>query len=85
MLGLVIFDCDGVLIDSEPLCNRVVAAELTREGWQLTTAECQRLFVGLTFADTQAAAEAHLARPLVRTGPAASFSASPPPWPWKRN
>ncbi len=64
MLGLVIFDCDGVLIDSEPLCNRVVAAELTREGWQLTTAECQRLFVGLTFADTQAAAEAHLARPL---------------------
>lgn len=63
-LALVIFDCDGVLIDSEALCNRVVALELTREGWPLTTAECQRLFVGLTFADTQTAAETHLARPL---------------------
>ena len=33
-LELVIFDCDGVLIDSEGLCNRVVAeilqAELSR-------------------------------------------------------
>jgi HAD superfamily hydrolase (TIGR01509 family) len=62
--GLVIFDCDGVLIDSESICNRVVAAELTAEGWPLTTAECERMFVGLTFADTQTTAENYLARPL---------------------
>lgn len=63
-LRLVIFDCDGVLIDSEAICNRIVAEELTVEGWPLTTAECQRMFVGLTFADTQTAAESYLARPL---------------------
>jgi HAD superfamily hydrolase (TIGR01509 family) len=63
-LGLVIFDCDGVLIDSEALCNREVAAELRRQGWDLSATECHRLFVGLTFADTQAAAETHLGRSL---------------------
>ena len=63
-LRLVIFDCDGVLIDSEALCNRVVAADLTRFGWPLTPEECQHLFVGLTFADTKRAAEAYLQRPL---------------------
>jgi beta-phosphoglucomutase-like phosphatase (HAD superfamily) len=63
-IGLVIFDCDGVLIDSEVLCDRVVSAELHRAGWALSPADCHRLFLGLTFADTQAAAEARLGRPL---------------------
>ncbi|MBS0640324.1 MAG: HAD family phosphatase, partial [Proteobacteria bacterium] len=63
-LSLVIFDCDGVLVDSEALCNRVVAEALTEAGWPLTTEACQALFIGLTFADTQIAAEAHLQRPL---------------------
>lgn len=57
---LVIFDCDGVLIDSEALCDRVVSAELHRAGWDLSPAGCHRLFLGLTFPDTQRAAEAHL-------------------------
>jgi HAD superfamily hydrolase (TIGR01509 family) len=63
-LGLVIFDCDGVLIDSEALCDRVVSADLIRQGWQLTPTDCHRLFLGLTFPDIQRAAEAHLHRPL---------------------
>jgi HAD superfamily hydrolase (TIGR01509 family) len=63
-IGLVIFDCDGVLIDSEALCDRVVSADLTEHGWDLSAAECHRLFIGLTFADTQLAAEAHLGRSL---------------------
>ena len=29
--GLVIFDCDGVLIDSEPIANRVLAEQLRLE------------------------------------------------------
>ena len=33
-------------------------------GWDLSPAECHRLFLGLTFADIQHAAEAHLGRPL---------------------
>ena len=63
-LALVIFDCDGVLIDSEALCNRIVAEELTKQGWDLTLADCHRRFVGLTFADTKRVAEAHLGRSL---------------------
>lgn len=59
-IRLVIFDCDGVLIDSEALCDRVVSAELRRVGWDLSPADCHRLFLGLTFPDTQLAAEAHL-------------------------
>ena len=63
-LGLVIFDCDGVLIDSEALCDRVVSAELRRAGWEISEAECHRLFLGLTFPDIRERAEAHLGRPL---------------------
>ena len=61
---LIIFDCDGVLIDSEALCDRVVSEELRRAGWDLSAAECHRLFLGLTFPDTQLAAETHLGAPL---------------------
>jgi len=63
-LRLVIFDCDGVLIDSEALCDRVVSAELHRAGWKLSPADCHRRFLGLTFADIQQAAETQLHRPL---------------------
>jgi HAD superfamily hydrolase (TIGR01509 family) len=63
-IGLVIFDCDGVLIDSEALCDRVLSADLIRQGWHLTPTDCHRLFLGLTFPDIQRAAEAHLGRSL---------------------
>ena len=63
-LGLVIFDCDGVLIDSEPLCDRVVAAELTALGWQMTAEESGRLFIGMSFYDMCPVIEAKLERPL---------------------
>ncbi len=46
-LRLVIFDCDGVLVDSEPVTNRLIAAELTRLGWPMTAKECQVRFLGL--------------------------------------
>lgn len=46
-LRLVIFDCDGVLIDSEPVVNRVVAEELTRLGWPMTAEESCARFLGL--------------------------------------
>lgn len=62
--ALIIFDCDGVLIDSEALCDRVISACLAEQGWPLSPADCHRLFLGLTFPDIQLAAEAHLRRPL---------------------
>ncbi|MBI5865028.1 MAG: HAD family phosphatase [Planctomycetes bacterium] len=43
-----IFDCDGVLVDSEPLANRVMAELLAEHGIPLTPEECARTFVGLT-------------------------------------
>lgn len=46
--ALVIFDCDGVLVDSEPITNRVLAQDLTRHGLPLDTHECIELFVGGT-------------------------------------
>ena len=63
-LRLVIFDCDGVLIDSESLGDRVVSRELHQVGWPISPEECHRRFVGLTFADIQRAAETHLRRTL---------------------
>lgn len=63
-LRLVIFDCDGVLIDSEPVCNRVVAEALTALGWPMTTEICEQQFVGMSFHDMQPLVEAHLGRAL---------------------
>lgn len=45
---LLIFDCDGVLVDSEIISNRVLAAHLSRHGYPLTSAECQVQFLGRT-------------------------------------
>lgn len=43
---LVIFDCDGVLIDSEPIANRVFAERLRTVGFAITPEEVMRTFVG---------------------------------------
>jgi beta-phosphoglucomutase-like phosphatase (HAD superfamily) len=59
-LRLVIFDCDGVLIDSEPISDRVVAAELTELGWAITPTECHHRFIGMSFYDMQPLIEAKL-------------------------
>lgn len=45
---MVIFDCDGVLIDSETLSNRVIAEEVTVLGWPMTTEQATDLFMGTT-------------------------------------
>jgi beta-phosphoglucomutase-like phosphatase (HAD superfamily) len=45
-VDLVIFDCDGVLVDSERLIVRTEAAILSRLGWPLTPEEVIDRFVG---------------------------------------
>ena len=47
----VLFDCDGVLADSEPLTNGVLRDMLQELGWTLSTAECMNLFVGKAVKD----------------------------------
>jgi HAD superfamily hydrolase (TIGR01509 family) len=45
----IIFDCDGVLVDSEPLSMRADVIILKRFGIELTEAEAHTRFVGTTF------------------------------------
>lgn len=50
-LRLVIFDCDGVIVDSEGIANRVVAEGLTRLGWAMTPEEANAQFLGMSLDD----------------------------------
>jgi len=59
-LRLVIYDCDGVLVDSEPVANRVVAEELSALGWVMTAREADGHFLGMTFTDMQPLIEARV-------------------------
>jgi HAD superfamily hydrolase (TIGR01509 family) len=57
---LVIFDCDGVLVDSERLAVRVEAEYLAELGWPLTEAEIVERFMGRTTEYMDGAIEAQL-------------------------
>lgn len=60
----VLFDCDGVLVDSEPITNGVLRDMLEELGWALTPAECMRLFIGKAVKDERALIEANTGQPL---------------------
>lgn len=49
MPGLVIFDCDGVLIDSEVISARMLIAALARHGVTVDRAYVARHFLGRSF------------------------------------
>ena len=61
---LVIFDCDGVLIDSERLAVRTESQLLAELGWPLTEAEVIERFVGRSSGYMQAVIEEHIGRPV---------------------
>jgi HAD superfamily hydrolase (TIGR01509 family) len=63
-LDLVIFDCDGVLVDSERLAIKIDVIVLRELGWQLSEQEVIERFVGRSARDQQAAIEEHLGRRL---------------------
>jgi beta-phosphoglucomutase-like phosphatase (HAD superfamily) len=60
----VLFDCDGVLVDSEPITNGVLRDMLEELGWKLTPAECMRIFIGKAVKDERALIEARTGQPL---------------------
>lgn len=64
MIELVIFDCDGVLVDSERLAIKVDVQALGKLGWQITEAEVIDRFVGVSNADFREDVELHLGRKL---------------------
>jgi HAD superfamily hydrolase (TIGR01509 family) len=59
---LVIFDCDGVLVDSERLSIALDAVFLEQLGWPLSESAIVERFVGRTEAAMRAEIEAHLGR-----------------------
>jgi HAD superfamily hydrolase (TIGR01509 family) len=61
---LVIFDCDGVLVDSEPISSEVLARVLTECGLQMSAAEADRLFKGQILREVVRSAEEQLGRAL---------------------
>lgn len=60
----VLFDCDGVLVDSESITNGVLRDMLEDLGWKLSPEECMRTFIGRAIRDEQAKIEAHTGKPL---------------------
>jgi HAD superfamily hydrolase (TIGR01509 family) len=60
----ILFDCDGVLVDSEPIVNGVLRDMLKEAGWAMTLAECMATFVGKAVRDERALIAARTGRPL---------------------
>lgn len=61
---LVIFDCDGVLVDTERLSVPIDAAVLAELGWPMSKEEVVERFLGRADADNLREIEAHLGRSL---------------------
>lgn len=61
---LIIFDCDGVLVDSERLSIRVDSIFLQRIGWPMSTDEIVQRWVGRSDADMRAEIEEHIGGPI---------------------
>jgi HAD superfamily hydrolase (TIGR01509 family) len=61
---LVIFDCDGVLVDSEPLAARVLAEALLELGLHTTVDEVDRRYRGRSISDIVKDIEGRLSGPL---------------------
>ena len=64
MIRGVIFDCDGVLVDTEPVSNRVLAGLLTEAGLPTTLDDCLRDYRGRAMNSVLADASRRLGRPL---------------------
>ncbi|NDZ79352.1 HAD family hydrolase [Streptomyces sp. SID10853] len=63
-IELVIFDCDGVLVDSERIAVRVDASSLAALGWELSEAQIVERFMGRSHADMITDVEQHIGRRL---------------------
>jgi HAD superfamily hydrolase (TIGR01509 family) len=63
-MRLIIFDCDGVLVDSETLENEVMAQCLTQAGFPMTGSQARARFIGYSMKTVIGEVEAELGRPL---------------------
>ena len=76
---LIIFDCDGVLVDSEPIANRILTYMLNELGLPISYEETLRSFVGRSMSSCVQIIEERLGRSVpvdfVRSYNARSFAA----------
>jgi len=63
-IDLVIFDCDGVLVDSEVISCRAHAETLTHHGYPITSDEVLDRFLGMSDREARLSIEAELGRKL---------------------
>jgi HAD superfamily hydrolase (TIGR01509 family) len=63
-LDLVIFDCDGVLVDSEVISCRAHAATLTRHGYPITDEQVLHRFLGVSDREARLIIETEMGRKL---------------------
>jgi len=63
-VDLIIFDCDGVLVDSEVISSRAHAETLTRHGYPITPDQVLQRFLGVSDREARLAVEAELGRRL---------------------
>ena len=63
-MTLLIFDCDGVLVDSEHLACAALAEVMTTLGHSMTADEAMLAFAGRSLKDVLARAERLLSRPI---------------------
>ena len=61
---LVIFDCDGVLVDSERISNAVLADDLSELGLAISAEEAHDRYRGMFLSEIAADAESRLGAPL---------------------
>ncbi len=61
---LVIFDCDGVLVDSEPVSTHVLAEALTEAGLPTTPAQAYQRYRGTALSEIAADAQDRIGSPL---------------------
>lgn len=70
--GLVIFDCDGVLVDSEPIAARLTAEAVSELGWQMSAEIAKAEFLGDTFKNIIRRVEERIGAPVPADWPARS-------------
>ncbi len=63
-MTLLIFDCDGVLVDSELLANEALAELISALGHPMTTRQALEIFSGLSLRDVLESAEKLLSFPI---------------------
>lgn len=70
----VLFDCDGVLVDSEAITNGVLCQMLNEAGWRLSREQCLHIFIGKAVRSEAARIERETGRPLTDDWMAAFYA-----------